>query len=137
LSAHEAGVTRSRQTTVLVTTSAEPTQMESHHELEWETANVERFLEDADHIRGSLTEGEQNKLIVENTKLVTHIAAGLLRRKKEIPFEDLVAEGMLGLVPRRATKVSMSSLPSRLVVLAAIKRTAPQSANVSDLPMSR
>jgi DNA-directed RNA polymerase sigma subunit (sigma70/sigma32) len=63
-----------------------------------ETANVERFLEDADRIGGALTEGEQKKLIIENTRFVTHIAAGLPRIKREIPFEDLVAEGMLGLV---------------------------------------
>ena len=79
---------------------------------------MERFLEDADHFGGALTEGERNKLIIENTKLVTHIAAGLLRRKKEIPFEDLVAEGMLGLVqaarkfdPGRGVKFSTFTWP--------------------------
>ena len=44
-----------------------------------------------------ITEAEQNRLIVENTNLVTPIAAQY-RGRKGIPFEDLVAEGMAGLV---------------------------------------
>jgi RNA polymerase sigma factor (sigma-70 family) len=49
-----------------------------------------------------LTEGEQNRLILENTGLVPCIAADF-RGKKGIPFEDLVAEGMLGLVQAART----------------------------------
>jgi RNA polymerase sigma factor (sigma-70 family) len=45
----------------------------------------------------TLTEAEQNRLIVENTGLVACIAADY-RGQKGIPFEELVAEGMLGLV---------------------------------------
>jgi RNA polymerase sigma factor (sigma-70 family) len=45
----------------------------------------------------ALTEGEQNRLIIENTGLVARIAAHY-RGQKGIPFEDLEAEGILGLV---------------------------------------
>jgi RNA polymerase sigma factor (sigma-70 family) len=43
------------------------------------------------------TPGEQNRLIVENMPLVEPIA-GAFRGQKSIPFEELVAEGRLGLV---------------------------------------
>jgi RNA polymerase sigma factor (sigma-70 family) len=45
----------------------------------------------------ALTQAEQNRLIIENTGLVACIAADF-RGRKGIPFEELVAEGMLGLV---------------------------------------
>ena len=43
------------------------------------------------------TEGEQNRLIIEFMHLVEPIAAGY-RGAKNIPFEDLLAEGRVGLV---------------------------------------
>jgi RNA polymerase sigma factor (sigma-70 family) len=49
----------------------------------------------------ALTEGERNRLIIENADLVARIASEY-RGRKGIPFEDLEAEGMLGLV--RATQ---------------------------------
>jgi len=48
-----------------------------------------------------LSEGEQNRLIIENTGLVAHIAAGY--RGKGVPDEDLEADGMLGLVQAART----------------------------------
>jgi RNA polymerase sigma factor (sigma-70 family) len=45
----------------------------------------------------ALTEGEQNRLIIEYTSLVGPIAAQF-RGRKAIPFEEIEAEGMLGLV---------------------------------------
>lgn len=44
-----------------------------------------------------LTEAEQNRLIIENVGLVASIAANY-RGRKNIPFEDLESEGMVGLV---------------------------------------
>ena len=51
------------------------------------------------------TQGEQNRLIIENMGLVEPIA-GNYRGQKSIPFEDLVAEGRVGLIKaaRRWTK---------------------------------
>lgn len=46
---------------------------------------------------GPLTEGEQNRLVIEFVDLVEPIAAAY-RGRKGIPFEDLVAQGHLGLV---------------------------------------
>lgn len=46
---------------------------------------------------GPLTEAEQNRLIIECGGLVEPIAAAY-RGRKGIPFEDLVAQGHLGLV---------------------------------------
>jgi RNA polymerase sigma factor (sigma-70 family) len=45
----------------------------------------------------ALTEGEQNRLVLEYASLVAPIAAQF-RGRKNIPFEDIVAEGMAGLV---------------------------------------
>ena len=57
-----------------------------------------------------LTEGEQNRLIQDNIGMVARIAADY-RGRKGIPFEDLEAQGVLGLVesarnydPERGTK---------------------------------
>jgi RNA polymerase sigma factor (sigma-70 family) len=44
----------------------------------------------------ALTEAEQNRLIIENTRLVAHIAADY--RGQGVPFSDVLAQGMLGLV---------------------------------------
>lgn len=44
-----------------------------------------------------VTEAEQNRLILENTYLVGPIAAQY-RGRNDVPFEDIVAEGMAGLV---------------------------------------
>ncbi len=46
---------------------------------------------------GPLSEGEQNRLIIECVGLIEPIAAAE-RGRKGIPFEDLVAQGHLGLV---------------------------------------
>jgi len=48
-------------------------------------------------MRSALTEGEQNRLVVEYTSLVAPIASQY-RGRKGVPFEELEAEGMLGLV---------------------------------------
>lgn len=50
----------------------------------------------------ALTEGEQNRLIVANTDLVPKIAADY-RGQRGVPFEDLVSEGMVGLVKAART----------------------------------
>jgi RNA polymerase sigma factor (sigma-70 family) len=57
------------------------------------------------------TEGEQNRLIIEHSFMVEPIAAAY-RGRKGIPFEDLVAEGMLALVEaaRRWRPVSKFSI---------------------------
>ncbi len=44
-----------------------------------------------------MTEAEQNRLIIENQGLVEPVAAEY-RGRKGIPFEEIVAEGMVGLV---------------------------------------
>jgi len=49
-----------------------------------------------------LTEGEQNRLIQENVELVSRIASEF-RGHKSIPYEDIEAEGMLGLVQAART----------------------------------
>lgn len=49
-----------------------------------------------------LTEGEQNRLIQEHVELVPPIAADY-RGRKGIPFEDLLAQGTLGLVEAART----------------------------------
>lgn len=45
----------------------------------------------------ALTEGEQNRLILEHQELVAKIASEY-RGRKGIPFEELCSEGMVGLV---------------------------------------
>lgn len=44
-----------------------------------------------------LTEAEQNRLIIENTALVAPIAADY-RGSKDIPWDDILSEGTIGLV---------------------------------------
>src|SRR3972149_4700977 len=52
----------------------------------------------------ALSEGEQNRLIIDNTELVSRVASDY-RGQKGIPFEELEAEGMLGLVQAARTWV--------------------------------
>lgn len=50
----------------------------------------------------TLTEGQQNQLIIDHTKIVVP-AVAVFRGRKGIPFEDLISEGMATLVAAART----------------------------------
>ena len=61
----------------------------------WDTISRENMSEETHR-------GEQNRLIIEFMSLVKPIAASY-RGSKGIPFEDITAEGMVGLVKAART----------------------------------
>ena len=59
--------------------------------------NIDRETISPKGLMPRLSEGEQNRLVIEHVEIIAPIAARF-RGKKDIPFEELEAEGMLALV---------------------------------------